>query len=90
MFQAKFDVQRNAECVKSDGHEVADNEAKELDTRRDEVLMALCVVGSVSKQASTKPLVVLFDSGASHGGGTSSLFQKAQSLVVLNRPLLTH
>ena len=52
--------------MNSDSCEVADNEAKELDTRRDEVPMALCVVGSVSKQASTKPLVVLFDSGASH------------------------
>ena len=32
----------------------------------DEVPMASCVVGSVSKQALSKPLVVLFDSGASH------------------------
>ena len=66
MFQAEFDVQRNAQCVNSDRHEVADNKAKELDIHRDEVPMALCVVGSVSKQASMKPLVVLFDSGASH------------------------
>ena len=66
MFQAEFDVQRNAECMNSDSHEAADNEAKELSICKDEVPMALCVVGSVSKQASTKPLVVLFDSGASH------------------------
>ena len=58
--------QRNAECMKSNSHEVADDEAKELDTCGDEVPMALCVVGSVSKQASSKPLVVLFDSGALH------------------------
>ena len=66
MFQAKFDVQRNAGCVNSDSYEVADNEAKELNICKDEVPMASCVVGSVSKQALTKPLVVLFDSGASH------------------------
>ena len=66
MFQAEFDVQRNAECMNSNGCEVADEEAKELNTRRDEVPMASCVVGSVSKQALSKPLVVLIDSGASH------------------------
>ena len=39
--------------MNSDSYEVADNEAKELDMRGDEVPMALCVVGSVSKQAPT-------------------------------------
>ena len=49
--------QRNAECMRSNGHEVADDEAKELDMCRDEVPMASRVVGSVSKQALSKPLV---------------------------------
>ena len=52
--------------MNSDGCEAADDKAKELDMCGDEVPMAFCVVGSISKQALTKPLVVLFDSGASH------------------------
>ena len=66
MFQADAHVQTNAGDTQVNSYEVADKEANELDIYRDEVPMALCVVESVSKQASTKPLVVLFDSGASH------------------------
>ena len=66
MFQADAHVQTNVGATQVNSYEVADKEANELDIYRDEVPMALCVVESVSKQASTKPLVVLFDSGASH------------------------
>ena len=33
---------------------------------KDEIPMALCMVGLMSKQAARKPFCVLFDSGSSH------------------------
>ena len=47
-----------------ESYEVAADDSKR-DIYRDEIPMALCMINSVSKQASRRPYVVLFDSGSS-------------------------
>ena len=47
-----------------ESYEVATDDSKR-DIYRDEIPMALCMINSVSKQASRRPYVVLFDSGSS-------------------------
>ena len=46
-----------------ESYEVA---VKEINVYIDNVPMAVCVVQFINKQASKKPLIVLFDSGSSH------------------------
>ena len=65
------DRQRKPECFEMEiddtSYEVADDETESKpDIYRDEIPMALCMVNTLSKQRSTRPYVVLFDSGSSH------------------------